>query len=298
MNTRKLLVCAGLWSAATLAVTGPAVSAAPSTDRIKSSDWPKASCSDLNMDFDNRRATVQSEEKTIGKAEAPHLRIQAEQNGGLQVVGWDKDSYSVTLCKAADPRENAEETLAKIHLTFQNGELGVAGPSSHAHWAAYLLVKAPKAASLELQVKNGPLSLIGVDGTLKVRAQNGPLTVKSCTGNLELNAQNGPVDLEDNSGKLDVDAQNGPVTLSLQGTNWDGSGIAAHAKNGPLTLHIPSGYQSGVLVESDGNSPFDCHSSVCSQGRKTWDDNKKSIEFGSGPTMIRLSTVNGPVSIN
>lgn len=296
MRIRKFQLWTGIWSATVLAAVIPLPAAAQSV-RV-SGDSQVTSCGDLKIDFDSHRAVVQAEEKTITKAEAPTLRIRAGKNGGLEVTGWDKDTYAVTLCKAADPTGNAQEMLSKIHLTFQNGELGVEGPSAQDRWTTRLLVSAPKSASLDLEVSNGPLGLAGVDGNIKVRAQNGPLTVKSCTGNLELNAQNGPVDLEGNSGRLSVDAQNGPVTLSLQGTNWKGSGIAAHANNGPLTLHIPSGYQSGVLVESDGNSPFDCRAKVCSEGRKTWDDQKKSIEFGSGPTMIHLSAMNGPISIN
>ena len=298
MSTSKVRFWTGLGSATVLAAILPLAAAAQSVRNSNGGDRAIDSCNELKIDFDSRHAIVQTEEKTISKAEAPTLRISAGHNGGLQVVGWAKDTYAVTLCKAADPEGNPAETLSKIHLTFQDGELGVEGPSSHERWTAQILVKAPKSASLDLQVSNGPLSLSGVEGNIKVRAQNGPLTVKSCTGNLELNAQNGPVDLEGNSGKLNVDAQNGPVTLSLQGTNWTGSGIAAHANNGPLTLHIPSGYQSGVLVESDGNSPFDCRAKVCAEGRKNWNDRKKSIEFGSGPTMIHLSAMNGPISIN
>ncbi len=60
-----------------------------------------------------------------------------------------------------------------------------------------------------------------------------------CSGEIDLSAKNGPVTLEKNSGKLRVDAQNGPVTVSLNGTSWSGSGIEAHANNGPLTLRIP-----------------------------------------------------------
>jgi len=67
---------------------------------------------------------------------------------------------------------------------------------------------------------------------------------------------------------------------------------------GPVELQIPSGYKSGVILESDGHGPFKCHSSVCSEGRKTWDDDRKHIEFGFGPTLVRVSTVNGPVSVD
>jgi DUF4097 and DUF4098 domain-containing protein YvlB len=261
-------------------------------------DAPVANCSDLHVQFDGRDAVVRSEERTITKAEAPTLRVNAESNGGLQVEGWDRDAYAVTLCKAAEKSSDVESVLAQIKLTFSNGELSVTGPNSHEHWTAHLLVKAPRAAAIELHVNNGPMGLFHVDGNLKVRAVNGPITVRGCNGDLDLSAENGPVSLEENSGKQSVRTQNGPITIDLDGKNWSGAGLEAHATNGPVTLRVPSGYQSGVVLESDGNGPFSCRASVCDEGRKTWDESHKRVEFGSGPTVIRVSTVNGPVSVH
>jgi len=256
-----------------------------------------ASCSDLHVRFDRHETVMQSEERSISPAEAPTLRVRAESNAGLQVQGWDQENYSVTLCKATEAGHHAEATLSQIHLTFQNSELGVSGPHSGDDWSAHLLIRAPKGASIDLTVHNGPMTLRRVDGHLRVRAENGPISVTECTGNLDLSSHNGPVTLEANSGKQNVRSENGPVTVSLAGEVWTGSGLEAHATNGPVRLEIPSGYKSGVVLESDGG-PFECHASVCSEGRKTWDDDHKRIEFGSGPTLIRVSTVNGPVSVN
>jgi hypothetical protein len=261
-------------------------------------DAPAASCSDLHIRFDHRDAVIRSEERTITRAEAPTLRVNAESNGGLQVEGWDRDTYGVTLCKAAEAGGDAESLLAEIKMTFSNGELNVTGPSSHNHWTAHLLVKAPRAAAMDLHVNNGPMGLYDVNGNLKVRALNGPITVRGCTGELDLSAENGPVSLEQNGGKQNVTTQNGPITIDLDGNNWNGAGLEAHATNGPVTLRVPPGYKSGVLLESDGNGPFSCSASVCGEGRKTWDEEHKRVEFGSGPTVIRVSTVNGPVSVH
>jgi len=260
-------------------------------------DAPVASCSDLHVRFDHHDAVVQSEERTITKADAPTLRVNAESNGGLQVEGWDNDAYAVTLCKAAEAGSDAESVLGQIKMTFSNGELGVTGPSSHDRWTAHLLVKAPRGAAMDLHVNNGPMGLFHVDGSLKVRAVNGPITVRGCTGDLDLSAENGPVSLEENGGKQRVRTQNGPITIDLDGKNWSGAGLEAHATNGPVTLRVPEGYQSGVVLESDGNGPFSCRASVCNEGRKTWDEEHKRVEFGTGPTVIRVSTVNGPVSV-
>jgi hypothetical protein len=260
-------------------------------------DGPIAGCSDLHVQIDGRRAVVRSEERSITKAEAKTLRVEAESNGGLQVEGWDQDTYQVTLCKAAEPGDDAESLLGQIKLTFSNGELGVSGPASHRRWTAHLLLKAPRGAAMELNVHNGPMGLYGVDGSLKVRTVNGPITVRGCKGELDLSAQNGPVSLEENSGKLEVRTQNGPIHIDLSGTNWSGEGLEAHATNGPVTLRVPPGYRSGVILESDGHGPFSCRASVCSEGRKTWDEDHKRVEFGAGPTVVRVSTVNGPVSV-
>jgi hypothetical protein len=95
---------------------------------------------------------------------------------------------------------------------------------------------------------------------------------------------------------LRLHTENGPITVSL-GSNWDGSELVADAVNGPLTLRVPSGFRSSFLVESNGNSPVSCHASICSDARKTWDDEHRRIEYGSGSPVIRLSTENGPISV-
>lgn len=300
MTSRRLLSFLGIlvWSAVALTAAPRALSHRHATDVSYTDEFPVVNCPDLHARFDNHDAVLQSEERTIPRSEAQTLRVLADSNGGIQVQGWDKDTYLVTLCKAAEAGSDADSLLSKIHLTFQNGELGVSGPPSHDRWSAHILLRAPKAAALDLRVNNGPLALYHVDGNLKVRAQNGPISVTGCTGELELNSHNGPVTLEDNSGRQNVHTENGPVTLSLSGDSWSGAGLEAHATNGPVNLRIPSGYKSGVAIESDGHGPFQCRANVCSEGRKTWDDDRKRIEFGSGPTLIRVSTVNGPVSIH
>jgi hypothetical protein len=309
MVSRALLSAIGftVWTAVLVTAAPRAVSHRYSYKEVKSehsiemssrNDAPAQNCSDLHVRFDHSDAVIRSEERTITKADAPTLRVSAESNGGLQVQGWDQNTYAVTLCKAAEQGSDAENVLSQIQMTFSKGELSVTGPSSqHNHWTAHLLIKAPNAAAMDLHVNNGPMGLYHVEGNLKVRAQNGPITVRGCKGELDLSAENGPVSLEENSGKQSVRTQNGPITIDLEGTNWSGDGLEAHATNGPVALRVPSGYQSGVVLESDGNGPFSCHASVCGEGRKTWDEEHKRVEFGSGPTLVRVSTVNGPVSV-
>ncbi len=259
---------------------------------------PAADCSDLHIRFDDRDAVVRSEERTISRAEAPVLRVHPESNGGMQVQGWDKDVYSVTACKAAAGRGgDAEKILAQITLSVSGGEVSTTGPRDEEDWTVYLLIRAPKSASIELETTNGPISLYNVDGKLTAHAKNGPISLHEFSGDADVTAVNGPITITGSRGNVRVHTENGPISVSLAGKTWNGTGLSADAQNGPLTLFVPSDYQSSFVVESRNHAPMSCRASICDNARKTWDDENRRIEFGSSPAMIRLSTVNGPVSV-
>jgi DUF4097 and DUF4098 domain-containing protein YvlB len=257
---------------------------------------PMTDCSDLRIRFDERDAVVRSEERTLTKAEAPTLEIRPHTNGGVQIVGWEKDTYSVTACKAASGAD-AERILSQISMSVEKGKISTKGPGDDDDWTVYLLIRAPKSAVLDLETKNGPISLYDVNGKLTARAQNGPVSLKNFSGEADITAVNGPISLEGSNGNVRVHTENGPISVALTGKTWSGTGLTADAKNGPLTLMVPRDYQSSFVVESRNYSPVSCKASICDNARKTWDDENRRIEFGNAPAMIRLSTVNGPVSV-
>lgn len=224
------------------------------------------------------------------------LRVRELRNGGIQVSGWDKDTYSVTACKAAIG-SRAEQILSQMKLSIQGGEVSVTEPSGdREEWTVHLLIRTPRSADIEVSTHNGPVSFYSVNGKITTRATNGPISMRDCSGQADISAQNGPISFSGTSGKLRLHTENGPITVSL-GANWDGSELVADAVNGPVTLRVPSGFRSSFLVESNGHGPVSCHASICSEARKTWDDDHKRIEYGSGSPVIRLSTENGPVSV-
>jgi hypothetical protein len=259
---------------------------------------PITDCSDLRIRFDDRDAVMRSEERTLTRSEAPVLRIQPHANGGVQVVGWDKGTYSVTACKAAaGSGDEAERTLSQVTMSIEKGRISTKGPADEDEWMIYLLVCAPKSAAIEVETTNGPVSLYDVDGKLTAHAHNGPITLKNFSGDAEITAQNGPISLEGSSGNLRVHTENGPISVALKGKTWSGTGLSADAQNGPVTLLVPMGYESSFVVESTNHSPMSCQASICDHAHKTWDDEHRRIEYGSAPALIRLSSVNGPVSV-
>lgn len=247
------------------------------------SDEPVADCSGLHTRLHDEKPTVVSEERTLTTAEARVLRVHEIQNGGVQVRGWDKDVYSVTACKAAvGSGEEVQRLLSQIKLSVQGGEVSVSGPASHDDWTVFLLIRTPKAADIELTTHNGPAGFYGVDGKITARATNGPITVRDCSGEADIAAVNGPVSFVGTGGKLRLHTENGPINISLNGPSWSGAGLVADAVNGPLSLRVPSGFQSSFVVESNGYTPVRCEASICSEARRTWDDEHRRIEYGAG----------------
>src|SRR5436190_13710871 len=259
---------------------------------------PITDCSDLHIEFDDRDAVVRSETRTLSKAEAPVLKVHPHANGGTQVVGWDQNDYSVTACKAVAPGDDAERMLSQITMSMENGTVSTRGPSGEGDdWTVYLLIRAPKSAAIELETTNGPISLYDVDGKLTAHAHNGPISLHNFSGDAEVTAQNGPISMEGSSGNVRIRTENGPINVDLKGTSWSGSGLSADAQNGPVTLRVPSGFQTSFVVESTNHAPMSCHASICGSARKTWDDEHRRIEYGSSPAVVHLSTVNGPVAV-
>lgn len=259
---------------------------------------PITDCSDLRIQFDDRDAVVRAETRTLSKAEAPVLKVHPHANGGMQVLGWDQNNYSVTACKAVAPGDSAESLLSQITLSIENGTVSTRGPSGEDEdWTVYLLIRAPKSAAIDLDTMNGPISLYDVNGKLTAHAHNGPISLHNFSGDADVSAQNGPISMEGSSGNVRIRTENGPIDVNLKGTSWNGSGLSADAQNGPVTLRVPTGFQSSFVVESTNYAPMSCHASICDSARKTWDDEHRRIEFGSSPAVVHLSTVNGPVSV-
>ena len=266
-------------------------------------------CRQMRVTFDDAEA-ARAEQTLSGPAPRGALRFRAPANSGIFVLGADRSDVSVTACKAAA----AEQDLSRIAVSFEGGELVVRGPESR-DWLAHLIVRVPRGVGLELDVTNGPVAVRGMTGVVAARTQNGPLSfeessgsiraearngpisLKACSGTVSATAVNGPVSVSGSGGDVDINTQNGPISVKLAGNRWDGR-LEAHARNGPLSLSLPEGYASAVSVQSSGRSPFQCRAKACGEARKNWDEDSRRIEFGdSSAPVVRLTTVNGPVSI-
>ena len=262
------------------------------TINIDDDDQAITDCSQIHVTYDGRDVAMISEDLAVGGLR--NLKVRSDRNGGIYVNGG-AGSFAVKVCKASalsDPRD--------IRVNLSGNEIS-SDRSDDSRSVVYYLVSAPRGASLDLSSTNGPICLRGVDGTVSAHAQNGPISVRESAGSLDLSTQNGPIAFVGDSGTVKLRATNGPISVKLQGSAWLTGSLDAETQNGPMTLRLPRGYRSGVLVESDGHGPVTCRAEACRDVRRFNDDGDderpRRIELGSGARAITLSTNNGPVSV-
>jgi hypothetical protein len=272
------------------------------TISIDTDDWSEVtSCSQIRVTIDGHQAARAEENVAIGAVKTLH--VAAGNRGGVYVLGSTDSTYSVKLCKAAALAGD----LANIRARFSGSELSVIGDSGSdddtdddRDVLGFYLIRAPRGASLDLEAHNGSISVHSVNGTIRANAVNGPIAVKHSTGTIDVTTENGPITLAGGGGTVKLHAQNGPISVKLDGTTWNGGSLDAKTENGPVSLKLPRGYRSGVIVESNGHGPMRCRAEACRGAKRTWDDDddaNRRIEFGDGAKVIRLTTVNGPVSV-
>lgn len=263
-----------------------------------SDDKDLAGCDQIKMWIGDAEQARSEIAQTVSRSAAPTLRVEAPRNGGVHVIGWNSDEYSINVCLAASGATSAEAkaSLEQVKLSVRDGRVSLEGADSK-ELIAYLIVRAPNGVTLDLNSKNGPVGIRDFSGSVQAHSVNGPITFKNVTGQVQATTQNGPIDVSGSSGDFRLSAQNGPLTVELDGSSWSGGEIEGHTQNGPLTLKLPDGYQSGIRVDASKHSPVECRAVQCRQAARTW-DNPNLIQFGGGSPVIRLSTINGPVTIS
>jgi hypothetical protein len=253
-------------------------------------------CADLKATASGEVAQV-NDSFTLSKGEAPILELNATDRGQIRVRGWDHADYSVETCKVAvaDTRGAADQLVRGIAVTHTAGRLAYSGPADEsAEWTVVFLVHAPRDASLDLEAKNGPIDVRGVNGTVKLRATNGPIAIADCGGVVEAHTTNGPIAFTGDRGEVHLNAQNGPIAVKLPQETWNGSRLEARTINGPLAVSMPENFRTGIRVETAGHAPIACSAAPC---KSAWRDGRTMQLNGSSDT-IRLSTENGPLAVH
>lgn len=208
-------------------------------------------------------------------------------NGGVRISAWDRNEVKVDAVKRAYTQERLREAQIKIDNSASSIHIETEYPDYHwngrdgERWenpaSVEYTLTVPRGARIEdVSLVNGGLNIEGLTGPVHASSVNGKIVARGLTGSVNLSVVNGRLEAT-----LDRLNESGTVTLS--------------AVNGTLIVVIPSDANATVRantvqgqISNDFNLPVRVGEYV---GRDL------EGRLGSGGARVRLSNVNGSISI-
>ena len=180
-------------------------------------------------EHESRRRIPYCEIRNTGYRQAAGGLLTAEpnENGGVSIRGWDRDSVHVQarIKAVARSEDAARATAEQIRIVAERGNVHATGPSSEkdGNWNVSFIIYVPRRTDVQAETQNGPIGLYQLEGKIDVRAVNGPISLRELAGDVRARAQNGP------------------VSITLGGSRWKGTGLDAETHNGPMVLYARRG---------------------------------------------------------
>lgn len=211
-------------------------------------------------------------EATWAATGAP-IAVDSQPNGGIEVVGWDRNEVRLRVKVVADGDTAAE---AKAHAAGVRVETEgvIRVVASGRAWASFRL-DVPRQSTLTLTSKNGGLHL------------------RDLAGQVEARTINGGVHLDQMGGKVLARTTNGGVHVQLSGESWDGESLDVQTSNGGVHLRIPDDYNAH-LQTSTVNGGIHAPEAL----RRQFEGKRLDTELGRGGPLIRIETRNGGLHVN
>ena len=206
-------------------------------------------------------------------------------NGDVSIEVWERDEVRVYAVKSASSPELLDELQVKVDAGSDRVRIDTDYPSmrgsdhEHRRFAKveYTLT-VPRTATLdEVDLVNGNLTVVGVEGGIDAATVNGNIMVRDCAGSADLGTVNGGIEAHvDRLGfgdKLDLESVNGRLDLYLASSV--GADLRADSVNGGLKNDFGISVRKGKYVGSDF------------QG-----------SVGGGGAKVALETVNGSINVH
>lgn len=209
------------------------------------------------------------------------LRLDAGTNGGVTVRAYDGREVVVRAVVLAHAGSAARARgLAGGVRVRTDGTVRAEGPrtAEREGWHVSYDVLVPARTDLDLQARNGPLSVSGVTGTLRLAAENGP------------------VNLDRLGGDVRARVRNGPINVTLEGARWSGAGLDAESVNGPISVRMPRAYAARIEGGTT-HGPISTDLPMSGRNDRPWGPRTLRTEVNGGGPTLRFVTVNGPLSI-
>src|ERR1051326_1071011 len=211
----------------------------------------------------------------------------ANINGDVHISVWDQNQVKVDAVKRAyQPERLAEVTIdvlntpdsvrIKTKYPEQDRSTGERTRRNNPASVEYTLTIPRHARLTGAELVNGSLDVVGVEGDVRASLVNGNVKASGLAGEVKLSTVNGAV--EANVARMD-----------------DGKGVTLSSVNGSSVLIVPGNASAEVKANT-------LHGGITNEFGLTVNDGEfvghdLSGQIGAGGPRIRLSNVNGPITI-
>lgn len=204
-------------------------------------------------------------------------------NGEINIKTWSQPSIQVNAIITGKTQQDVDS----VFIDMQQVNNGVTvetkyeksgwGKNNHKASVDYTIMLPEDHASTEVELVNGSLSIINVNGDVKTDLVNGSTFAEGVNGNGEFNAVNGSISVSfnrfsDNVEKISVDSVNGRVELNVP--NDIDASFSVETMNGSIKNDF------GMSVNKNMFSGKSLEGSV-----------------GSGQIQVDIESVNGAIKI-
>jgi hypothetical protein len=228
----------------------------------------------------NARAVWEVREQTLSGIAS--LDVDTGGNGGIHVRSASGTNTAVRfrIVANAGSERDARDLIAGVRVSADGGRIRATGPETRDResWAVSVEIEAPRELPMTLMTKNGPITVEGVSGRTRFDTTNGPVGLRDVSGDVRGRTVNGPVDIE------------------LDGSRWNGDGLAVETTNGRVSMALPSGYNATLLAETN-HGGIDIAFPITRQGRIGDQRRRVDTTIGNGGAPLRIRTANGGVSV-
>lgn len=206
-------------------------------------------------------------------------------NGNVSIEVWARDEVRVYAVKSASSTELLDRLEVKVSGGANDMRIDTLYPSmrgSEAERGNFTKVEytitVPRAATLaDIELVNGNLTVVGVEGGIDAESVNGNIIVRDCAGSASLGTVNGAIEAYvDRLGagdELDMESVNGRLDLYLASSI--GADLRAETINGSLSNDLGFEVRKGKYVGSDFRG-----------------------SIGGGGSRVSLETVNGTINVH
>lgn len=232
---------------------------------------------DTRCHYDDNDRDRYCEEREYTLAAVSDLMVDAGQNGGITVSGWDRDAIQLIARVSASTRSGDPRDLARSVEIRTGSVIEAVGPRTRGRdsWSVGFELMVPRATALRLQASNGGIGLSELTGQVSARTTNGGISVVG------------------GAGRIQGETTNGGLRIELTGPRWDGAGVDLRTTNGGVRIQVPENY-SAELEIATVNGGMELEIPVMVQGRI---DRRIRTRLGDGGSLIRATTTNGGVVV-